>query len=317
MPKMLKQLLFIGALVAVPCAHGLAAPAASKLLPLVPHAAQIVAGIEDPAGSHGHLLLVTISNTYDYDDWLGLTGVDTHRMIDEVVWTAASAPQAELNEHELLVAGRFDRDHIFAAAVQNGARPAEYNGVKVLLVQPFVRERHEMVDTRWMAILDDRTAIFGTPQMVRHTLDQYAAHDAPDPQLVSRVARVHPDVNCWNILAMPSPVLARHLALGPLSEWAQALDETGELTIGIHYGPTVRVDFAIQTARNALVSSIEEWQARPTLLQVGAKQSLRPRIEKLTIGPGRIEGSMSAERRKFDSWMESITNKVTLASNSQ
>lgn len=151
---------------------GWASPVSSKLLDLVPEGAQIVAGIEDPHNptSSGRLLLVTHNCNLDFMDWVAITGVDPHRESDEVIEVATSSSKGELNEHLLLVGGRFDREHIFRAALGNGASMAEYRGQR-LLVKPFARERQEISAARWMAILDDRTTIFGAPELVgRHSI---------------------------------------------------------------------------------------------------------------------------------------------------
>jgi len=303
MLNLLRGFLFCTFLLAPILAHGFASPAESRLLPLVPHGAEIVAGVEDPRNpeTHGHLLLVTLNNTLDFDDLLSLTGVDTRRAVDEVIWAAASSPQCELKEHLILVAGRFDREHIFKAAELNGAAASGYNGIEVLAIKPFARERGEMRETRWLAIVDGQTAIFGTPWMVRRTLDQFAANDLPDPILADRLALLHPDVNSWNVLAMPPQVFARHIAAGHLhAPWARVLEGADELTVGIHYGATCRVDFAIRMAMDGHASPIADVTAPRDWLQSSLFQGLRPRFENLSIGQSRFRGSIALPRKQFD-----------------
>jgi hypothetical protein len=107
------------------------------------------------------LLLVTHNNNLDFADWVALAGVDTNRKVDELIEVAASSIQGELKERLLLVQGLFDRERIFHAAEQNNATQTRYEGEPVLLVKPFSREQQEMTSMRWMAIIDNRTAIFG------------------------------------------------------------------------------------------------------------------------------------------------------------
>ena len=111
-----------------------ASPVNGKLLSLIPPGCAIVAGFENGHGPHagGRLLLTTSNNRFDLDDWLGLAGVDTERRYDEVIEAAAWNARGELNEHLLLVAGRFDRERIFRAARQNGALTSPDAGERFL-----------------------------------------------------------------------------------------------------------------------------------------------------------------------------------------
>ena len=158
--------------VVVLVAAGAASPVNGKLLSLVPPGCAIVAGFENGHGPHagGRLLLTTPNNRFDLDDWLGLAGVDTERRYDEVIEAAAWNARGELNEHLLLVAGRFDRERIFRAARQNGALTSPDTGETVLVIRPFQREQKQMPDVRWLAILDNRTALLGTPVLVQEAL---------------------------------------------------------------------------------------------------------------------------------------------------
>jgi hypothetical protein len=256
MLTLLNRFLFAGLLIAGSPIHGFASPVQSKLLTLIPRDAQVVAGVEDPGNpdTRGHLLLVTVKSPFDFDDCLSLTGVDTHRGVDETIWIAASSPQGKLNEHMLLVTGRFDREHIFQAAEQNGATTSIYRGLEVLLVKPFAREERQMHDTRWMAILDGRTVVFGTPWLVQKALDRYVSHEPADPLVADRLGRLHPHVNSWSVLVMAHGMSLKHAALEQSSApWIDLLGKdllegADELTLGIRYGSTSRVDFVIRKA---------------------------------------------------------------------
>ena len=257
---------------------GWASPASSKLLALVPEGAQIVAGIEDPHNptSSGRLLLVTHNCNLDFKDWVAITGVDPHRESDEVIEVATSSSEGELKEHLVLVAGRFDRERIFRAALGNGASMTEYRGQGLLVVEPFARERQEMNASRWMAILDDRTTIFGSPELVRQALDRYLSGAGPDPMLVERLRQLHPDVNSWNVLVMSGPMLARHVDPGQLhAPWTHILDGADELTLGIHYGSTDRIDFAVHAMSSQTTSSLARLAAAPRVISVDLSTSMQ------------------------------------------
>src|SRR4051812_22550434 len=81
-----------GVLAAFLVGTGFASPLSSRLLPLVPPGAEIVAGFENhrDSNSRGRLLLTTHNNRLDLDDWQSLTGVDSKRVFDEVVEVAAA-----------------------------------------------------------------------------------------------------------------------------------------------------------------------------------------------------------------------------------
>jgi hypothetical protein len=295
---------------------GWASPASSKLLALVPGGAQIVAGIEDPhnPASSGRLLLVTHNCNLDFDDWVAITGVDPHREADEVIEVATSSAERELDEHLVLVAGRFDRERIFRAAVENGASMSQYRGERLLVVEPFARERQEMNASRWMAILDDRTTVFGSPQLVLQALDLYLNRSVPDPLLVERLRQLHPDVNSWNVLEMSGPMLARHVDPGQLNApWTHVLDGADELTIGIHYGSTDRIDFAVHTMSTQTTSSLAGLATAPRVIPVDLSTSMRPRLQTLSVEQDRLRGSLLVPGEQFDRWLASVYTRRSSA----
>jgi len=267
MVNLLNRFLFAGLLIAASPIDGFASPVQSKLLPLIPREAQIVAGIEDPRNpdTRGHLLLVTVKNTFDFDDCQSLTGVDTHRGVDETIWIAASSPQGELNEHLLLVAGRFDREHIFQAAERNGVATGFYRGLEVLFVKPFAREQAQMHDIRRMAILDGQAVVFGTPWLVKKALDRYVGHEPADPH------------------------------------------GADELTLGIRFGSTARVDFVVRTADDRRTTCGADGPARRHLFEAGSFQRLRPRFENLLIERNLVQGSIVFPGKELNACFTSVS----------
>ena len=314
MLNLLNRFLFVVLLVAASPIYGFASPAQSKLVRLIPREAQIVAGIEDPRNpdTRGHLLVVTVNNTFDLDDCLSMTGVDTRRGVDETIWVAASSPQGELNEHLLLVAGRFDREHIFQAAEQNGVATSFYRGLEVLVMKPFSREQEQMHDTRWMAILDGQTVVFGTPWLAKKVLDRYVGHEPADPLVVERLDRLHPQVNSWNVLVMPHEVFSKHAALGQsLAPWIDLLgkdmvDDADELTLGIRFGSTARVDFVVRTSDNGRTCCGADELARRHVFEANSFQRLRPRLENLSIEQNLIQGSIVLPGKELKACFTSV-----------
>ena len=312
MLNLLKWSLFVGVLIAAFPIHSLASPAQSTLLPLIPHEARIVAGIEDPRNpdTRGHLLLVTKGNTFDFDDFQSLTGVDMHRGVDEAIWVAAPSPQGALNGHLLLVAGHFDRAHIFQAAEQNGFATTVYRNLEVMLVKPFPREAGQLQDLRWMAILDGRTVVFGSPRLVQKALDRSIDHEPADPQLAARLDRLHPQVSSWTILVTPRELLPSRADIGQ-APWVdllgrETLDAAEELTLGIRFGSTARVDFIVQTAR-PVMSAGAAGLAGQRLFESSSFRSARPRLEGLTIEQNLIRGSILLPGKQLDACFKSAT----------
>jgi len=307
-------------LAAASFAHACAAPVDNSLLPLVPAGAKIVAGIQDPHNpdSHGRILLVTHNNNLDLNDWLTLAGVDGSKQVDKLIEVAASSAQSELNEHLLLISGRFNRDHIFRAVRQNGATTIEYNRVPILLIAPFAREHEEISGLRWMAILDNKTSIFGTPELVRKSLDRYATHEGPDRLLLKRMVPLRPDVNSWNVLVMSAPMLARHVAPGQLhAPWTHILDGAHELTIGIHYGSRSRIDFEADTDGDQEAASFAAALTQPRLLSTNLSSAQQLRIQNVSVEQNRVQGSITVPGKEFDAWLTTVWQSQTTASGAQ
>ena len=288
-------------------------PLNSKLLPLVPAGAEIVAGFENHLGTRGvgRLLLSTHNDRLDLDDWRGLAGVDSKRVTDEVIEVAASAANGRLTEHLLLVAGHFDRERIFNAAELNGAERSEYEGRTILVLKPFAREQGEMLDTRWLVILDDRIAMLGTQTMVQSALHRYAAHADIDMPLMERLAPMRRDVTSWTILVC-SPETEGSLALTqPDSVLTRLLDGAEVLTIGTRFGAKVRVDFSLRgrddhqeefIAKKA-ASFADVFTSVPAPLS-GSPQPSHRRFGNLSLEPDRIQGSIELSAKEFDRWNE-------------
>jgi hypothetical protein len=276
---------------------------------LVPEGAQIVAGIEDPhyPASKGRLLLVTHNCNLDFNDWIAITSVDPHRETDEVIEVATSSSEGELKEHLVLTGGKFDPEHIFRAAAENGASLAEYREQRLLVVKPFARENQEISFSRWMAILNDRTAIFGTPELVRRAPDRYLSAAGPDPLLVERLRQLHSDVNSWDVLFMSAPMLARHVAPDRAhAPWTHILDGADELTLGIHYASNDRIDFSVHAVSSQNASRLAGLLAGPRMIPVDLSTGMSPRLQNLTVEQSRVSGSFLVRAKQFDIWLASV-----------
>lgn len=303
--------------VASAAAFALSASASSwnhPLLALVPPGSQVVAGFENHSAPHAHgrLLLTTHNNRLDLDDWQSLTGVDSKRIFEQVIEVASAPDGKDLSEHVLLVAGRFDRHRIFRSLTENGALTMAYQGIEIVVVKPLARERGDMLDDRWLAILDDRTGIFGTPWLVQQALRRSAAHALPDPILEERLSLLRRDVTSWNIL-LSSPDTARNVSFRqPHSAWAQLQQDADVMTVAARFGPKIRIDFSIHAdegrGRDFFARKAEFFTSAlgtGPVQDSTAANSMR-RLANFSLEPNRVQGSVEMSSRQFEVWCDHL-----------
>jgi hypothetical protein len=286
-------------------------PLSSRLLPLVPPGAEIVAGFENHAGptANGRLLLTTHNNRLDLDDWQALAGVDTQRVFDEFIEVAAAPMRGELTEHLLLVAGRFDRDRIFQSAQLNGAQTTRFREETVLIVKPFAREQGDMLDTRWLAILNNRIAILGTPPLVDQALRRYANHSLPDAVLQERLSLLRSDVTSWNVVTQPPDFSKRIMFARSYTAWALVQENTDVLMVGARFGSKIRVDFSIHTRteqgeeffRQKAAFFTNAFETAPSQPVAPPRES-RHRLHNYSLEANRVQGSIELSNTQFEDW---------------
>jgi hypothetical protein len=313
-PQWLRYLVIAVSAMSLTCARALgSSPAEDGLLRLVPANAAIVAGIEDPhhGDQSGRLLIVTNNNNVDVNDWIALAGVDGRQEVDRLITVAMPSPRGDLAEHLLLARGSFEGGRILNQAERNGGGRIEYRGVRIVELKPFQREEKEMTDTRWLTVLGDNTAIFGTPTIVRSALDRYLSSSAADAALVKQLMTLRPDVNCWSILAMPGAVLERHLRAGVVDETgAMLLRRISNVAVGMHYGSKERVDFSIGTnspeAATALAAAMN---GRSHLLPIA--DTLRTRFSAVSVEQNEVRGSGRVAGKEFDDWLTAVYARLS------
>jgi hypothetical protein len=307
--------LFTVALTALWVGTGFASPLSSSLLPLVPPGAEIVAGFENHRGpnSHGRLLLTTHNNRLDLDDWQALTGVDSKRVFDEVVEVAAAPSGGALSEHMLLVSGCFDRERIVRSLEENGAGSVEVQGQRILLINPLARERGDMVDVRWLAILDNRIGILGTEWLVQQALRRYADHAVPDSILEERLSLLRSDVTSWNVLVGSRKTTKNLVFAQPNSAWAQLQQEADVLTVAVRFGTKIRVDFSI----HADAGHGPEFFTRKAgfftdALGTGpgpdttSPQDPHRMLQNFSLESNRVQGSVELTSSQFEAWCDHL-----------
>ena len=308
----LQRALYTTGFTTVLTASAIASPVSGGLLALVPPGCAIVAGFENGHGPHagGRLLLTTPNNQLDLNDWLALAGVDTGRRYDEVIEAAAPDSTGQLTEHLLLVAGRFDRERIFGAAQQNGGQTSQFEGETVLVVTPFPREQRQMTGTRWLAILNNRTALLGSPLLVQQALRRAMTHAEPDSELIGRLTPFRPDITSWNVIVSMETLFPNFKPGAPHSVWAHLLDEADVLLVGAHFGSRIRVDFIVSAGSGRETSFLthkadlfRDMFTPETGQQGELSQGPQPQLENVSVERNQVQGSIQLSEKQFGDWI--------------
>ena len=288
-----------------------ASPAESRLLPMVPEDAQIVSGMKLTLESEtqDRLSLVVHNNNLDFNDWLALVSVDPRVSGRELVQAAASSPRGELEERLLLVDGTFDATHIYRAALEGGASAAEFAGVRVLILLPFVREKDARVGVRWLAIPDDRTALFGTPLLVQQALHRRSAHAETNAVLAGHLKELRAGVDDWTVIAMPPDMFERHLGnTSYAAEAIQALTRSDDLLMGFRYARSrATIDFVAHASRDLSQEMIASDQAQ--LLAARFNRDSRVHLERITVQGRRVSGSLTITGTKWANTARELANR--------
>lgn len=297
----------IGTLAAICGQAAFAGPADFKLLPLIPPGAQLVAGFEARQNQYktgsGSLLLITVNNVLDLQDWVAISGVDPKRTFKEVVHVSLAHPGETLSEHLLLISGTFDSKRIFRSAELNGAQPFKYLAEPVLSIEAFERERMETQDTRWLAILEDHIVVFGTPSMVQQALNRFEHRVPADPALINRLILFNPDVSCWNLMTS-MPKTSQDVFLDSLGPWSTVFEDAELLMVGVHADSNVRVDLSVITAGG---SERADSQGKVTqfaqIFGTFVREGDRKRgLRNLEVKKDRIQASILLSGKDFIAW---------------
>jgi len=282
------------------------------LLRLVPPGAQIVTGFENyhDEHHHGQLMLSTRNNRLDLADWQAIAGVDHQRSFEEVIEVAASSVGGQLPEHLLLVAGRFDRETIFRSLQLNGAEQTEYEGQRVMLVEPFARESGLMAGTRWLIILENHLVMLGTPSILQKALHRYLNHADVDMVLRERLSQLPLDVSSWNVLSSLPKARTEYTTSQPANPWARFFEGADVLIVGARFGAKVRVHFTLHAKENRGAKFFEQKPA--SFAEVFATErtgkSRPPQVGNVEVRPDRVQGSIQLSKEQFEAWSDWTNN---------
>ncbi|HYK37416.1 hypothetical protein [Alloacidobacterium sp.] len=280
----------------------------TRLLSLVSPSALIVAGMDSPPPKElpGSFVLMTHSNRMDLNDVLALIGADSTLSIHHAVFVAKNDIGGYLNEHSLLMSGHFDQARIYKSAVESGARLIQYRGLPILVIQPFARERGEMDDVRWLAVLGSDVLLFGWIPSVREELDRYLAHDAPDSVFAGKLAHLRRDDETWTMVWTPTRnpeiegvLTALDPRLGELAEHADAF------LFGIRYHRQVEFEYEALKASGTAEGAIPE-SAMQSFVDMRKGSALLPR-QNPTDNSIMAHGMVKIPVAEFSKWLEKVS----------
>jgi hypothetical protein len=279
-----------------------------RILSLVSPHAQILSGMRaSPSGGQtDSFLVITHNNRLDIEDFTAMSGVDSARSIHEVLFEATPDENGKLSTHSLLVSGRFNRERIYQSAVSNGATLSQYRGIDLLIVEPFLRERHELGEKRWLAIPDANVALFGTVSNVEHELDRYLSHSPVESIFLKPLARLNGEDETWSMLLASEASARTPNALKSMEPTLPDLIPLGgTLEFGIRYGSHVVFEYDVSASSEADVESTLHSLSR---VLSGSTSNVSSFLASPTNRPadGSVHGVVKLSRAKYDAWLAEI-----------
>jgi hypothetical protein len=285
-----------------------------RLLSLVPPGAQLVAGISASMfeGQPHNFVLMTQNNWFDLQDFFALTGADDTRSIHQIVFVEVASKEWEPSGHSLLVSGHFDQSHVFKSAADNRAAVANYRGIPLLEIQPFVREHGKFNGVRWLAVLDSRVLIFGSIAITKLELDRYLARSETDESLLRRLGRLRSKDQTWCLLLASSrtlPSLTRgHEIQDVLAELNPELAEFtqpgNEFEFGLHYGRRVEFEYEVTFASSGS-SRVGSDSLTLSAVEHAGSTSLLPNLNRAGDA-NTLHGVIAVSMSRYKEWLEEI-----------
>jgi hypothetical protein len=280
-----------------------------KLVALVPPATNIVAGLNVPprSGQPSTFLLTSHYGTIDLNDFISTTGADPERAFDQIIIVATDRGGGAYSGHSLMAIGRFNQNLIYRSVSQAGARVIQYDGIAVLEMQPFARERDSLHDVRWLAMMDSKLAVFGTPALVQQELDRYRSHSVPDPLLERRLSQLRHDDVSWCVATLPEgDDEIRPIFRALDSKFAELLRIGDTVEFGIRYGRQVEFEYEVNLASGSNAEAIPRSFAEP--ITTGSENAVIP-VSTFNRVDGGVRGVLKVSKARYESWLaEAIAN---------
>jgi hypothetical protein len=281
------------------------------ILALVPTGAEMVAEISAPPHQRrpDNFVLITHSNTLDLNDFYALTGADSTRVIQQIIFVAIADKADVLSEHSLLVSGHFDQARIYQSAIGSGASPANYHGISVLELLPFAHERGELNKVRWLVVPNSDLLVFGTIASVQQELDRLRSHSPTDPSLLSRLARMRHDVQTWCMLSVPARNAQIWTILAALNpQLANLTREAASFQFGIRYARQVEFEYEVTTASATATRAITD--SFPRSVATSAKKAALLDVTDLTEDGKTVHGTLKVPIARYNSWLAEVSARI-------
>jgi hypothetical protein len=290
-----------------------AAPPDPRLLSLVPPGTQVVAGVSNrtPAGHPLSFLLMSRNNLVDRSDFISLAGVDSSMIIHQMIFAAGGGDPSRSGEHSALMSGHFDQARIFKAAVDNGATVTEFRGFRVLVQQPFERERGTFKDVRWLAVIDSSVALFGTRFSVQQELERYLAGSTVDPSLMQKLARLRSDDATWSVLGVFKCNDVIEHAFGSLDpNLANLIHDGKSFQFGVRYGKKVEVEYEVTVPSSASAQAVPNSSMQSLVAGSRKGFSQLPNLD-LTEDRAYVRGVVKVPVTRYAAWLDEFARSAS------
>jgi hypothetical protein len=278
-----------------------------SLLALVPAGSRLVAGMSAPTtpGQPDSYLLLTHNNRVDLADFFALTGVDTSRVIHQVVLVAGS-DAGQSGAHSLLASGYFDRTRIWKAALVNGASATEWRGVPVVVVEPFARTQGVVQKARWLAVPRPDLAILGSEASVREELDRELERTEPDADLMHRLGRLRTDDASWCVVTALPERDEIGLSLEAFDPALPRLLHAGDgFAFGTRFGASVEFEYEVTASKGTQAEMITNTVAESLLANERARSARDGERDKL----GAARGVIKVSKARYEAWLAGILSR--------
>jgi hypothetical protein len=233
-------------------ASGSGKESAQNLIALVPPDIGMVAGMEARRRDVERpdlFIPLPGKSLRDYDYFGSLCGADPARSVNEVIFVDDHLERNQY-DHTLLARGRFSSEIIYRSVIYQGGVQENYRGLPVLSVPPLARERSEVNESRWLAIVDTRVLLLGTPEYVRREIDRLLAGSEPDSSLEEQFAAVRGS-DVWWIMFKPLNTSTVRSALTALSPALADLLNHSSFRMATRYGRQVEFDYQVDVKSSA------------------------------------------------------------------
>lgn len=276
-----------------------------ELVALVPPSARIVAGLNvlPRSGQPTTFLMTTHYSSIDLNDFVAVLGVDASRAFDQII-IVASDGDGPYSAHSLMAIGRFNQTLIYRSVYLAGAKALLYRGIAILEIQPFARERDSFYDVRWLAMMDSKLAVFGTPALVRTQLDRYLDHVPADPSLERKLSHLRNDDVTWCVATVPEVDNEIRPIFRMLdSTFADLLRIGDAVQFGIRYGRQVEFEYEVNLASRSDANAIQRSFAEPVANQV-ERHMLS--ISTFNRVDGGVRGLLRVPKAQYEAWIAEI-----------